>query len=60
MNLSSMELRYLLKLVHADLQRMDILADHAIAHGAEIVLPDHVIAGDITNLVIHALITNAG
>lgn len=41
------ENQYLLKLVMADLKRMDDLADHAVSHGTEIYLPVHSVAADI-------------
>lgn len=60
MNLSHKEQKYLLRLVFADLQRMNQLADHAIAHSCEVYLPDHSIAGDIVNYLIHDVLSNAG
>lgn len=56
MLLTKQEQKYLLRLVYADLQRMNNLADHAIAHGAELVLPDHSKAESISNYLIHDLL----
>jgi len=41
MKLPTKTLKYLLKIVATDLQRMDANADHAASHGSEVYQPDH-------------------
>lgn len=49
--LHNVETGYLLRLVSADYQRMNALMDHAICHGAEVVLPDFDTAGDLLRIL---------
>lgn len=46
-NLNKVERSYLLRLISVDYQRMNAEVDHAICHGAEVVLPDFDIAANI-------------
>jgi len=50
---------YLLKLVHADLHRMDKEMDHAACYGSEVVLEDYESAGQAQAALLDEL-KNAG
>ncbi len=47
MQLSKAERGYLIRLISVDYQRMNAEVDHAICHGADVVLPDFDIAANI-------------